>query len=288
MVQQPDPTGPVIGVSWPRSGHHMLVRLLQLYFGPEFGYCDFYGGKPWVDEIETCCKQIPCVHADRIWLTKNHDFELNLPQIPNQKYLIQYRDFAPSVVSNFELFVRNGGEDSVLAFRKFASGEFTRYLGFVERWVTSEFATDQLRLNYSVFLNDPHTELSRAVTFLNPGTPVDADRIAAAIANVDGEEIKQGRVKSLHKSGVHPERALSDFRHFSPALEMELNNLHLSRSAVMEVFDTVLGRAPAEANVLRFQGFETREALTEELVDTEEYRQRQQQIAQDAAVGDET
>lgn len=279
MAEQLDPTGPVIGVSWPRSGHHMLVRLLQLYFGPDLGYCDFYGGKPWVDEIETCCKQIPCMHAERIWLTKNHDFELNLPQIPNQKYLIQYRDFAPSVVSNFELFVRNGGEDSALAFRKFASGEFTRYLGFVERWVTSEFAAGQLHLNYSVFLSNPQNELSRAVAFLKPDIPVDADRIASAIADVDGEEIKQGRVKSLRKSGVHPERALRDFRHFSPALERELNNMHLSRPAVMETFDSILGRAPAESNVLRFQGFKTREALAEELMDTDEYRILQQRAA---------
>lgn len=274
-------SGPVIGVSWPRSGHHMLVRLLQLYFGSDFGYCDFYGGKPWVDEIDTCCGQIPCAHGDRIWLTKNHDFDLDLPQIEGQQYLIQYRDFAPSVVSNFELFVRNGGADTPLSFRKFASGEFTRYLGFIQRWVTSLFAADQLTLNYSTFLSDPHAELSRAVSFLMPDTPVDPDRIARAIAEVDGEEIKQGRVKPLHKSGVHPERALNDFRHYTPALERELHALKLRRHVVMEVFDSVLHRAPAEANVLRFQGFETREALTKHLMASDEYRQRQQAATTD-------
>ena len=26
----------VIGVSWPRSGHHLLARLLRLYYGATF------------------------------------------------------------------------------------------------------------------------------------------------------------------------------------------------------------------------------------------------------------
>lgn len=30
----------VIGVSWPRSGHHLLVRLLKFYFGDKMRYCD--------------------------------------------------------------------------------------------------------------------------------------------------------------------------------------------------------------------------------------------------------
>jgi hypothetical protein len=271
----PNGTAPIIGVSWPRSGHHMLVRLLQLYFGTDFGYCDFYGGKPWVDEIDTCCGQIPCAHAERIWLTKNHDFDLDLAQIEGQRYLIQYRDFAPSVISNFELYVRNGGPDTPLSFRRFASGEFSRYLGFIERWVRSDFVRDQLALNYSTFLSDPQTELARAVAFIRPDMAIDTDRIAEAIATVDGQEVKQGKVTTLHKSGVHPERALTDFRHHTPALERELLGLRLHRRVVMEVFDAVLARAPAEPNVLRFQGFDSREALTEHLQASDEYRTRQ-------------
>lgn len=264
--------GSVIGVSWPRSGHHMLVRMLQLYFGPGFGYCDFYGGKPWVDDIDTCCGQIPCARSDRIQLTKNHDFDLDLPQIAGQRYLVQYRDFAPSVVSNFELFVRNGGADTALSFREFASGQFTRYLGFMQRWVHSDFIKDQLVLNYGTFLDDPQTELGRAVAFIAPDNPVDTDRIARAIAEVDGQEVKQGRIKTLPKSGVHADRKLRDFRHYSPALAEELSSLVLPRRVVMEVFDAVLHRAPAEANVLRFQGFESGAALAAFLHDTEEYR----------------
>ena len=95
----------VIGVSWPRSGHHLLVRLLTLYFGETFRYCDFYGG------VDNCCKTAPCTRAD-IHLAKSHDFDLALPQIADRKYLIQYRDFVPSVVSNFELHVRNGAPDT--------------------------------------------------------------------------------------------------------------------------------------------------------------------------------
>ena len=56
----------VTGVSWPRSGHHLLVRMLKLYFGETFGYCDFYGG------IEGCCKTVPCTRTDSVHLTKSH------------------------------------------------------------------------------------------------------------------------------------------------------------------------------------------------------------------------
>jgi len=29
-------------VSWPRSGHHLLERVLGAYFGERWGYCEFY------------------------------------------------------------------------------------------------------------------------------------------------------------------------------------------------------------------------------------------------------
>lgn len=268
----PPESGPVIGVSWPRSGHHMLVRLLTLYFGPGFGYCDFYGGKPRVAGIETCCGRTPCIHAERIKLTKSHDFDLDLPQIPGQKYLIQYRAFAPSVVSNFELFVRNGGEDSMMSFHDFASSEFTRYLGFVERWVRSDFAKDQLVLDYSTFLADPQAELARTIAFVDPADPLDAGRIARAIERVDGQEVKEGKVTDLRGAGIHAERSLDDFRHCTPWLQWDLENLHLPHGAVIKAFRKILDRDPNRAHMLYFQSFPTVEELETYLRNSDEYK----------------
>ncbi|WP_217639326.1 hypothetical protein [Salinihabitans flavidus] len=262
----------MIGISWPRSGHRMLVGLLKLYFGKSFGYCNFHSGKPSVEDISTCCKQIPCKHAGRIMLTKNHDFDLSVPQLEGEKYLIQYRDFAPSVVSNFELFVRNGNEDSVLSFRKFVSNQFSRYLDFVNKWVHSPFAQDQLVLNYGTFLDDPHGELQRTIRYFDPEAEPDTDRIAQAIAEVDGQKIEQKTVKALHKSGVHGDRDLRQFRHYSPALFDEIERLRLPRQTVIAAFRKHLGRAPSELNILRFQGYESKEAFEVFLQDSKEYR----------------
>lgn len=254
----------------------MLVRLLRLYFGPEFGYCDYYSGKPWWSpDIKTCCGKIPCKHGDRIWLTKNHDFDLKAPQIAGERYLIQYRDFAPSVVSNFELFVRNGGEDSEISFRRFVSSEFGKYLGFVEKWVLSDFGHDQLILNYSTFLQDPHGEFQRVVTFFAPDVQPDADRIAQAIADVDGHKVEQKTDKQLPKSGVHGDRDLRQFRYWRPALFQQISALHLPRQVVIKAFQTYLGRAPAEENMLRLQGYASEETLEEFLQSSEEYRLKQ-------------
>jgi len=56
----------VAGVSWPRSGHHLLQRLLQSYF-PSLLYCDFYGAET------DCCKRIPCSRP-KVGFSKSHDF----------------------------------------------------------------------------------------------------------------------------------------------------------------------------------------------------------------------
>lgn len=253
----------------------MLVRLLTLYFGSSFGYCEFHAGHPKIGGIVSCCKQVPCVHRDVITLTKNHDFDLTTPQLRGQKYLIQYRDFAPSVVSNFELFVRRGGTDSVMSFRKFASAEFSRYLGFVEKWVTSPFAQGQLVLNYNTFLQNPQVELQRTINFIEPAAKADPDRIAMAIAEVDGQTVEDKKMTILRKSGVHESRDVRLFRHYSPRLFQQIDGLRLPRQSVIEAFQTILGHEPAEKNMLNFQGFKNRGVLETYLKNSDEYRRQQ-------------
>lgn len=269
----------VIGVSWPRSGHHLLVRLLTLYFGDTFLYCDFYGG------VDQCCKTAPCARAD-IHLSKSHDFDLSLPQIPGRKYLIQYRDFIPSVVSNFELHVRNGAPDTLTSFRNFASTQFDVYRAFMHKWVHSAFAAGQLLIDYDALQRDPTACLARAVAWLDPDTPADAARIAAAVAQVDGEQIERGKVKRLERTGVHAARRIEEFRHYRPELFAALARLALSRPEVITVFREVLGRDPVPQNMLTFQAYPSTGALRDALVGSEEYARRQQ--AQAMTGGEDT
>lgn len=262
----------VVGISWPRSGHHMLVRLLKLYFGSSFHYCGFYRGEERPTTVKRCCGKVPCAYPGKVHFSKNHDFDLSVPQVRGQKYLIQYRDFVPSVVSNFEVFVRNGGEDTRTSFRRFASAEFDRYLDFKQKWVTSAFAQDQLVLDYGALLEDPKGELARAVAYFAPGDATDSDRIAEAVASVDGQKIEQRKVQPLRRSGVHAGRDVTKFRHYGPAIFAQLAELRLHRRTVIHVFREILGRRPAEANMLHFQTFESAKKLEDFLKRSDEYQ----------------
>lgn len=265
----------IIGVSWPRSGHHLLVRLLTLYFGPSFRYCDYYGG------IEGCCKSVPCTRLGEIHFTKSHDFDFTLPQIPGRKYLIQYRAFLPSAVSNYELFLLRQPRDvdSVASFVSFVSSQFTAYRTFTRRWVTSGFAQGQLVLRYEDLIDDPHAGLARAVQWFAPDTTPDEGRVAAAVAEVSGEKVEAWKVQPLAKAGVHDPRDLSDFRHYEPRLFAALGRLQLTRDEVHGRFRALLGRAPAEEAYLGFQGLDSLTALDDALRASPEYRARQASAA---------
>jgi hypothetical protein len=258
----------VIGVSWPRSGHHMLARLLELYFGPGFVHCEFYS--PHID----CCRQFPCTRQDRVHFTKNHDWDLALPQLPNRKYLVQVRDFLPSVVSNFDLNVRNGNPDGPDHFRQFASVEFGRYRAFMDKWVRSDFARRQLVVNYGDLLRDPPGELARVVAYFDPAAEADAERVARAIADVASEKITPEGVTREKGAGVHQERDVTRFRHYDADLFATLGALHLSRDEVKAAFRKLLDRDPREAAMLRHQTQPSVEKLERSIRSSPEYRMK--------------
>lgn len=257
----------VVGISWPRSGHHMLVRLLTAYFGPDFGYCDFYGKGD-------CCRRVPCARAGRVSLTKNHDFDLSVPQVAGQKYLVQYRDFVPSVISNFELHVLNGNPDTPLSFRRFASLQFDRYRDFAAKWLDSDFGKSQLCIDYADLVRDTARVLGQVVGWLAPEHLCDEDRIDDAITMIDGEKIEARQVRRLKHAGVHPARQVANFRHATPGLLDQLGRLSLRRAEVIEVFERLLGRPPREEAMLGFQCLDTLDRLEAEIMRAPEYRTR--------------
>lgn len=258
----------VVGISWPRSGHHMVVRLLQLYFGSEFRYCNSYADDP------TCCKSIPCLKAGEIHLSKSHDFKLEASQVKGVKYLIQYRQFAPSLTSNFELHVLHGGEDSARAFRVFASDKFGRYQDFLEKWVTSDFGAQQLVVEYGAFLKDPVEGLTRIVQYFDPDTAIDPDRLKQAIAEVDGERVADSKLTKLAGTGVHKNRNVTEFRYYTPELFNTLERLSLSADKVQEAFKALLGRPAKLDNILAFQAYANTADLEDFIRASAEYKAR--------------
>lgn len=216
---------PHMGVSWPRSGHHLLVRLLQAVLGEAFGYCQHY------HTSAACCGRLPCTRPD-IHLSKSHDFTGDLPRDPCRHHLVQWRDFLPSVVSDFELVVRGGGEDSRAAFLDHASHRFGAWAAFRARWVEWGEAQGQLVLRYEDLVADPGRALGRMLAALAPGMDVSPARIAAATARVDGERIERGCVERLTGAGVHAPRDVTAFRHYEPESFALLGRLRFAREEV--------------------------------------------------------
>lgn len=256
----------VMGVSWPRSGHHLLARLLRLYYGPTFTYCGFYGQAD-------CCGTAPCARAGGIRYSKNHDFDGTLTQDPSQRYLIQTRAFAPSVVSNFELYLRDGGSDDAPSFARFASAQFTAYRAFQDKWVTSDFAKAHTVIPYEALVRDPATALVYALTSFDDPLP-DLTRIRAATAQVAGEEVAHRRIRPRPGTGVHTPRDVTHFRHYDATLFGYLDKLKLTRHEVNDVFRRHLDRDASEANMLALQTNLSVAAIERMILGSSEYTAR--------------
>lgn len=259
----------VVGISWPRSGHHLLVRLLELYFDDAFTYCDPYAKKPG------CCGTIPCQKRDSVNFTKSHDFQLDVPQVKGLKYLVQYREFSSSVVSNFELYVLHGGEDSMRGFKDFASSEFSRYLDFLDKWVFSDFAKGVFLLDYATLVSSPAEVLAEVAMYIAPDFELSPERIDWAISVVGAEKVERAKLVKKPGAGVHASRDVRQFRFYDQKLFESLANLTLRRSDVNAIFMKLLDRQASPDNMLGFQAFESPEALERYIRDSEEYRNRQ-------------
>jgi len=100
-------------ISFPRSGHHLLVNCLVRYFGNELSFdsrsvetgtdrSHFSCGEFIYCEYYTHCRKIPCSNL-KTTFQKSHDFDLTLPNIAGQYYIVQYRNPKDAIASNFKL-----------------------------------------------------------------------------------------------------------------------------------------------------------------------------------------
>ena len=205
-----------VGVSWPRSGHNLLARILSAYYGDRFGYCEYYSPKD-------CCKKIPCYRAGEINLSKNHDYKNIVPMVDGGKYLIQFREFLPSLVSNYELYVRTR-TDSEVKFFKFAKKQPKKYCNFMNRWARAEAANATIaRISYERLTASPVETIATVVSQFSPSEPLDREKLRRVIQSVKRISVHRGVRLTAPERGVSSDRDIRSFRYYDEALFQALD-----------------------------------------------------------------
>lgn len=207
---------PVACVSLPRSGHHLLVRLLFGLYKRRFGYCAYYHRK---DRPPECCGRFPCAQP-RITMAKQHDFKLTEPVPTDRPIIVQYRRFDEAVVSNFELHARHH-PDTAEEFRKFARRWAKVYSGFVTKWVEAPVTSRRLIIRYDRLTEHPAETMRELTSFLKD-TRFD-DRIPALVERIDHVSSSGGKPNVTKGAGVVNLRSVEGFRFYNRALFKRLN-----------------------------------------------------------------
>jgi hypothetical protein len=189
-------------MTFPRSGHRLLVSMLRQYFfngepvarenglyvSDVFTYCPNYGH----------CRAHPCSDA-RTNFQKDHDFELDTPISATMAHVVQYRHPVNSLISwyVFALARKNIPRDSRRSWERFARMQITFWKGFVDKWVLGP-VPNRVAIRYEAFVERPEEQLRAVLGAF--GAPVDEGRARAAVRAMDVGFKNQAR----------------DFRYFDP------------------------------------------------------------------------
>ena len=209
----PSPLRYVACISYPRSGHHLTVRVLQQYFKHDFKYCQFYN-----NQEGNCCQSFPCTD-ESVRMTKNHDMELNRPNAvglqkqPEVPYLVLIRNFLEAVVSDYNLFLRRN-EDTYDAWVGFSERKIQYYKKFMQKWVLEDDGMEKQIIRYEKLTAEPVEQFTRMIEFFHPPTPVDQSRLESIINQAVLEDVKPTGIDVIRNFGVKNRRKLQDFKHF--------------------------------------------------------------------------
>ena len=197
----------VAGVSWPRSGHHLVQRLLHEYFGPDFVHCEFYD--PKLD----CCRVFPCTRS-RVHFSKTHDRDLSGSMSAGVPYLVQYRSAAAAAVSDFELHLRDGHPDTAREFETFALHRAHRWGKFVSKWVDGSDGLERLIVRYEHLTEDPLGTMASVIQFFSPDVAVDRGKLTHTITTIPAIQITKIDEQWIENAGVQSPRRVEDFRFY--------------------------------------------------------------------------
>ncbi len=215
------------GVSFPRSGHHLLIRLLEGYFvEADFKYTPKFerDDRPHPLPPPTLGERLlvrlglarrlpalassrpePELTADRVRsaviLSKNHDFGLSMVNDYAIPTLVQYRSPLLASISNYFLFMKQMGlDDTRSLWDQYVVKHLSFWKSFVRKWVLDGDHPMSCHVAYEDLVDQPGTALERVVRFFFPDREPQRTQIESACSSL---EI------------IAPRRA-HDFQHFDP------------------------------------------------------------------------
>ena len=212
-------------VSYPRSGHHLLINMLFKYYSGntefptvdvddchrlitagEFSYCEYYRhcSKGRYNTFVPC-PSIPVVqkyHGTHGFGINKHGHEF----VTDYNVIIQHRSPVPATISNYErMLVQRRKRDGRLAWNYFLHRSLKLWKLWVKRWVHSD--PGPLSIDYDDLIREPSTQLARVIASIEPGHEVDWCLLHDAI----------------RASDVRPGRKITDFRYCDSRL-VKLHN----------------------------------------------------------------
>lgn len=202
--RSPAPPRALLGVSFPRSGHHFLERLLRAAAGPDYRYCEFYGPPG-------CCRSVPCRRPGAFRLQKSHDFGLDHPrELVDCLYVIQTREPLGAALSDREMYVEHhGGAAASRADHEVWLGrKAAHYVGFHDRWVAQAPPGPSVLVDYRELRADPAGAVGRVLTAA--GRPAPPAALRAAVEPLLG-------LGDFRRPGYVP-RATEDREGYDPEL----------------------------------------------------------------------
>ena len=194
----------IINVTFPRSGNSLFRWMLAKYFAkevfkgvssPSSSLKNLRRGKIVAGKFHFCgvylhCKCCPCIDF-RTNFQKTHDFNLKLPNTSLWSYIIQYRQPIESIISKYELMVK---EDKIVydeeKWKEFASDEIIRWKKFVSKWVINNKTSKKFFIPYHKLMEDPVNIMSQVISFINPDEGIDRELLHKII---NCEEIRNRR-----------------------------------------------------------------------------------------------
>jgi len=186
----------ITSVSFPRSGHHLLINILARYFGKDPLYdsrsietgedrSHFTAGRLVYCEYYTHCRKSPCSDP-KTTFQKNHDFDLKLPNKNGQYYIVQYRNPKDAIASNFKLEsqVLKTVEDSEASWKKYHKEKMIYWESFYKKWVLQNKNPLTYYVKYEDLVTQPGKVVRGVMQFCDPDSLLDKERLKEAIASV--------------------------------------------------------------------------------------------------------